>query len=234
MLGMRALLARWRTHRWFRPLYRTVAVAAVASVLAVAGSVTWVHVAAHGHVYSVADVPPAPVALVLGDLVEPDGTPSPFLAARLEIAARLYRQGTVSALLVSGDNSRPDYDEPDVMRAWLVSHDVPPVKVVADYAGFDTYDSCVRARKVFGADRVIIVSQSYHLPRAIAVCRRVGVVADGVGDDSVASDHLAWDRAWAREQVADVKAVWDTTTGRNPVFLGPREPGIPAALAAPR
>ncbi len=195
-------------------------------------SVTWVRVEARGHVYGVADVPPAPVALVLGDLVEPDGQPSSFLLARLRIADRLYASGKVRAILVSGDNSRPDYDEPDVMRQWLVANGVPAVAVVADYAGFDTYDSCVRARKVFGVRRLIVVSQTYHLPRAIAVCRREGVVADGVGDDSVAGQRLTWWRATLREQFADVKAVWDTVTGRRPVFLGPKVDGIQVALAA--
>lgn len=179
-------------------------------------------------------MPPAPVALVLGAEVYPDGQPSAFLLARLGLAKRLYDTGKVQALLVSGDNGRPDYDEPDVMRQWLIDHGVPPVKVVADYAGFDTYDSCVRANKIFGVRQVIIVSQSFHLPRAITICRHEGVVATGVGDSSVASDHLAWWHSVIREQFADVKAAWDVTTGRRPVFLGAHEPGIDNALAASR
>jgi vancomycin permeability regulator SanA len=146
--------------RWVRRGAGTVAVFSIFAVLATAASVIWAHIAAHGHVYSAADVPAAPVALVLGDLVDADGKPSPFLLARLQLAQRLYDTGKVRALLVSGDNSRPDYDEPDVMRAWLVDHGVPAVAVVADYAGFDTYDSCVRAGKIFGVHRAIVVSHT--------------------------------------------------------------------------
>lgn len=201
-------------------------------ILILVGSISWVRVEASGHTYTVADVPPAPVGLVLGDLVDADGKPSPFLLARLRLAQRLYAAGKVKALLVSGDNSRPDYDEPDVMRRWLIAHGVPAIAVVADYAGFDTYDSCVRARKIFGVRRAIIVSQTFHLPRAITVCRREGVVADGVGDASVSARRLAWWRATVREQFADVKALWDTETGRSPVFLGPKVDSLQVALAA--
>jgi vancomycin permeability regulator SanA len=167
---------------------------------------------------------------VLGAQVDPSGAPSRFLAARLALAERLYAGGKVRAVLVSGDFGQPTYDEPDVMRAWLVGHGVPADKVVADYAGFDTYDSCVRARRVFGVRRVIVVTQSFHLPRAVALCRAVGVRADGVGDDSMRALRWLWTRGAVREQGACVKAGWDVATGREPVFLGSHEPGLDRAL----
>src|SRR5207302_191038 len=144
--------------------------------------------------------PAAPVALVLGALVSPDGTPSDFLVARLALAQRLYATGKVKVLLVSGDHSRPDYDEPDTMRTWLVSHGVPARKVVVDYAGFDTYDSCARANRIFGVHRAIVVTQTYHLDRSVSLCRALGIDADGVGDASVRGEWFSWWRASLREQ----------------------------------
>jgi vancomycin permeability regulator SanA len=196
----------------------------------IVGSGLWVREAAADHVYDVSSVPAAPVALVLGAQVYPDGTPSPFLAARLDLAKRLFDAGTVRALLVSGDHGRLEYDEPGAMRRWLVERGVPAEKVVEDHAGFDTYDSCVRARKVFGVRAAVVVTQSFHVPRAVALCRKVGIAAVGVGDDSVRRYESIWWRASLREYGAGVKATIDVATGRDPVFLGPREPGVDDAL----
>ncbi|MEN3303888.1 MAG: hypothetical protein V7603_90 [Micromonosporaceae bacterium] len=196
----------------------------------VTACVGWVDRAAHGHIYPLADVPPAPVALVLGAQVYDSGQPSPFLANRLDLARRLYEMGKVRAILVSGDHGRPDYDEPDAMRAWLVAHGVPERKVVADYAGFDTYDSCARARRIFGVTRAIVVTQNYHLARAVSLCRHLGVDTDGVGDGAAGHDWLTWWRATAREQGACVKAVYDLSVRRSPVYLGRHETGVEDAL----
>jgi vancomycin permeability regulator SanA len=185
---------------------------------------------ARGHLYSATDVPPAPVALVLGALVRPDGTPSSFLTARLELARRLFDAGKVRVLLVSGDHTRPDYDEPGTMRDWLVAHGVPARRVVVDYAGVDTYDSCARANRIFGVRQAIVVTQTYHLDRAVTLCRHLGIDATGVGDDSVRDRWFSWWRASLRERGACVKAVVDLATGRDPEFLGPSENGVRDAL----
>jgi vancomycin permeability regulator SanA len=173
----------------------------------VGSSVWYVHDAASGRVYSAQDVPPAPVALVLGALVEPDGVPSDFLVARLALAQRLYDTGKVHELLVSGDR-RPGYDEPDTMHDWLVAHGVPADRIMVDGGGVDTYQSCLRAGRVFGVHQVIVVSQTYHLDRSVTLCRHLGVDATAVGDDSVRGrDRFSWWRATVREWGADVKAV---------------------------
>jgi vancomycin permeability regulator SanA len=194
-------------------LRRVLTVAGAAAVVAVAvigGSVAWLRVQAAGHVYSAAEVPDAPVALVLGKLVSPDGTPSPLLRARLELAERLYEDGRVSGILVSGDGgSRPGYDEVGAMRRWLIDRGVPADAITSDPRGFDTFDSCTRARRVFGVERAIVVTQSYHLPRAVALCRHAGIDAFGVGDDTDAGDRWGWWLGVAREQPASVLAVWD-------------------------
>ena len=207
-------------------------VAMVVGSVVVAGSDWWIERGARGHVYDAADVPAAPVALVLGALVYPDNTPSDFLTARLVLALHLYQTGKVKALLVSGDHSRPDYDEPDTMRSWLRAHGVPDRQVVVDYAGFDTYDSCARAGRIFGVHRLIVVTQTFHLDRAVSLCRSMGLDADGVGDSTTQRQWFSWWRASLREQGACVKAVLDLATRRDPVFLGPHEPGIDNALSS--
>ncbi|MEU5942775.1 ElyC/SanA/YdcF family protein [Micromonospora sp. NPDC047548] len=193
-------------------------------------SVAWIRGGADGHIYSEAGVPDAPVALVLGTKVGADGTPSPFLAARLEIAQRLFDGGKVRAILVSGDNMNADYNEPDAMLRWLVDRGVPAQKVVLDHAGFDTYDSCARAKRIFGVTRATVVTQSFHLPRAVALCRRLGIDANGVGDETAKRYARQWWISSTREHGACVKAALDLLTGRDPVHLGRRETGIDDAL----
>jgi vancomycin permeability regulator SanA len=176
----------------------------------VGGSAGWVGATTASSIYSAEAVPAAPVALVLGKLVYPDGTPSPLLRSRLELARRLYRMGKVRAILVSGDGgSRPGYDEVTPMGRWLIEHGVPARRIVRDPAGFDTYASCTRAASVFGVSRAIVVTNSYHLPRAVALCRHSGIDALGVGDETGRSDWWSWWTGAAREQPATVFAVYD-------------------------
>jgi vancomycin permeability regulator SanA len=225
---------RWwrgpRLRRWLRRVaWLAVAGVLVGSVTVVA-SVVWVRSGADGHIFTERDVPAAPVALVLGAQVDPDGQPSPFLAARLDLARRLFLTGKVRVLLVSGDNMNFDYDEPDAMRGWLIGHGVPESKVVRDYAGFDTYDSCDRAIRIFGVHQAIVVTQSYHVPRAVMLCRRLGIDASGVGDESVKQYRGPWLQSSIREYGACVKAVFDVVSGRDPVYLGRHETGVEDAL----
>jgi vancomycin permeability regulator SanA len=215
---------------WFRRSVVAGALGAAAAVLTMATGDLWVRAEARGHVFSVADVPAAPVALVLGAQVYDDGNPSPFLAARLELARQLLAAGKVRAILVSGDHREWAYNEPGAMFQWLVDRGVPSQRIVLDHAGFDTYDSCARAREVFGVSAAIVVTQSYHIDRAVALCRQLGVTASGVGDDSVKIYREPWRNSVVRERGAVVKAVADVVSGRDPVFLGPREPGVEAAL----
>jgi vancomycin permeability regulator SanA len=214
---------------WHR-LARAALVAAIVGSSTVVASMLWVRISADAHIYTEQSVPPAPVALVLGAQVNPGGDPSPFLAARLDLARRLLETGKVRVLLVSGDNSRPDYDEPSAMRAWLIAHGVPDRKIVRDYAGFDTYDSCARAIRIFGVRRAIVVTQAYHLPRAVTLCRSLGIDADGVGDVSMRPFHGPWLQGSFRESGACLKAWYDVVSGRDPVYLGRHETGVEDAL----
>lgn len=204
--------------------------AAVVVLLATvtAASNIWVRASTSAHRFGLADAPEAPVALVLGAGLRPDGTPSPALRARLDDAAALYQKGTVQVLLVSGDNGTTDHDEPTAMRDYLVTQGVPTSKVVLDYAGFSTWDSCVRAREVFGVGRVLVVTQEFHLPRAVFLCRHAGLDADGAAGEHPDVDLTSFA---LREIPADVKAAWSAIAHPSPQYLGPHETGVDDALA---
>jgi len=159
-------------------------------------------------------LPAVPVALVLGAEVYADGRPSSFLRARLDLAVELYRRGLVEQVLVSGDGRSRFYDETGGMRAYLLLHGVPATALVLDPAGLDTYDSCLRARDVFGVRKLVVVSQSYHLPRALVICRALGLDAWGVGDDTVRSHPRVWAHGTRRELAANVKLVLDLISQR--------------------
>ncbi|WP_141204834.1 SanA/YdcF family protein [Streptomyces griseorubiginosus] len=192
---------------------------------------TWLYVSTAGRLGTTADAPRTDVAVVFGAGLW-DGEPSPYLAHRLDAAAALYRDGRIKAVLVSGDNSREDYDEPDAMRAYLTRHGVPDTRIVSDYAGFDTWDSCVRARKIFGVERAVLISQDFHIRRAVALCEAAGVSSYGVG---VSAKHdVTWYYGGSREILAASKAALDVVFRPDPRFLGPKEPGVTNALASAR
>ncbi|MFE7751457.1 vancomycin high temperature exclusion protein [Streptomyces sp. NPDC057428] len=189
---------------------------------------TWLHTSADARVRTAADAPAAQVAVVFGAGLW-QGRPSPYLAHRLDAAAELYRSGKVRVVLVTGDNSRVEYDEPDAMRRYLTARGVPGARIVSDYAGFDTWDSCVRAKRIFGVDRAVLVSQGFHIRRAIALCRSAGIDVYGVGVDDV--HDVTWYYGGTREVFAAGKALLDAVFEPDPHFLGPREPGVTEALA---
>jgi vancomycin permeability regulator SanA len=117
------------------------------------------------------------------------------------------------------------------MVNYLVDHGIPADQIVADYAGFDTYGTCYRAKHIFGIDQAILVSQTYHLPRAVTTCRLLGVDATGVGDDTVKqSTHDLWVNYTLREIPANAKMMLDLVTGRKPV-LGKYETSVDDALS---
>ena len=219
-----------RLPRLVRLALAALLAAALLAVGVVGGSWLWVRRAAADAVHTVSAAPAAPVGLVLGAGLTGPGEPTPFLAARLDVAAQLYRSGAIKVILVSGDNRTADYNEPDAMRSYLVARrGVPAAAVVADYAGRDTYDSCVRARRIFGVEQALVISQGYHVPRAVAICRAVGLDARGVGDWSMELYGDVWRSGEQRELLANVKAVVDVLTARDPV-LGAVEPGVNDAL----
>ena len=202
-----------------RPL-RILAWSALAILLVIVACNCWLLSANHPRIFSAGtDVPVRAVALVLGTSPRVGRWANPFFEGRMDAAAQLWRGGKVRHLLVSGDNSRPDYDEPTAMRDALIARGVPTRSITLDYAGFRTLDSLVRAREVFGLREAIIVTDGWHQPRAIFLAAAAGLDALGVS-----SAELPWSmsgKTRIREWLSRVKAVADVCVLRTkPKFLG--------------
>ncbi|CAL9424277.1 hypothetical protein SUDANB121_01935 [Nocardiopsis dassonvillei] len=221
-----------------RPRRRRGRLLLLLSVLALAAAFApfaWVVAGTAEHRHgTAAEVPGRPVALVLGAGVREDGLPTRLLARRLELAAELYFSGRVEVLLVTGDNSVEHYNETDTMRDHLVAAGVPADRVVGDYAGFSTWESCVRAREVFGVTEATVVTQDFHLPRAVRLCRAAGIDAVGVADAAAGERATATAYGWAREVPAAVAALGTVLLRPDPTFLGRYETAVDDALAAAR
>lgn len=135
------------------------------------------------HTKDINTVESAPVAIVLGAAVLRDKTMSPVLADRAQSALELYQAGKVSKILVSGASRTVENDEVSPVRRFLIAQGVLPQDVFLDHAGFTTYDTMYRARHIFDVDRAIIVTQSFHLPRAIVIAKTLGIDAQGFSAD---------------------------------------------------
>jgi vancomycin permeability regulator SanA len=210
--ALRSVLLTRRGQRW---AFRVMAASALLALLPSA----WLYVEEGQRLRTVADAPSEPVAVVFGAGLD-QGVPSPYLAHRLDAALALYRAGKVQALLVTGDNGRTEYDETDAMRTYLVQHGVPADRVVRDYAGFDTWDSCSRAHRIFGVDRALLVTQGFHIRRALGMCRAAGVDAYGIGVDE--PHDATWYYGGVRELPAAGEAVLDAVLKPDPSLLGPK------------
>lgn len=221
VVGMRVRLRERRTQR------RVFQVTTLLCSLALAPS-AWLWIAAGDRVGTVESAPSAPVAVVFGAGLD-QGKPSPYLEHRLTAALDLYREGKVQAILVTGDNGRVSYDEPDAMYRYLTEHGVPQEKVVRDYAGFDTWDSCTRAHRIFGVDRAVLVSQDFHVRRALALCEAAGIRSYAVGVPEL--HDATWLYGGLREIAGAGKAAVNAWLRPDPALLGPKEDGIPKALA---
>jgi len=180
--------------------------------------------AADGRVFQTVEaVPNYDVALILGtSKYVHGGRTNLFYTPRIEAAAALYRQGKVRGLLVSGDNSRASYDEPTQMKEDLIALGVPAAHITCDFAGFSTLDSVIRAGKVFQQTSFLVVSQAFHVERAIFLAQAQGYQVDGL---AVRSPSGYWStKVRLREVLARAKAMMDTKVFRTrPHFLGPVE-----------
>ncbi len=156
--------------------------------------------------------------LVLGAGVREDGTPSHMLEDRLLTGIALYEAGAAPKLLMSGDHGRAEYDEVNCMKDFAKAKGVPSEDIFMDHAGFSTYDSLCRAKEVFGAERVIIVSQKYHLYRALYVAESLGLEAVGVPADLRV--YRGQSMREVRELLARAKDFVYTLVGAEPVVLG--------------
>jgi SanA protein len=169
---------------------------------------------------SAEDAPKAKVAIVLGARVLPSGNPSDMLADRLDTGVALYKAGKVQKLLLSGDHGQTTYDEVNAMRKYCLARGVADQDIFMDHAGFDTYDTMYRARDVFQVTDCLVVTQSFHLPRAVYTARALGLDATGVSAD-LHSYPNEW-RFASREWPARVKAFFQLhVLHSQPKYLGP-------------
>lgn len=156
--------------------------------------------------------------IVLGAGVKPDGTMSNLLYERTLCGAELYLAGASERLLLSGDHSRVDYNEVGAMKEYMVSRGIAPNVVFTDHAGFDTYDTMYRAKEIFKAKRVIVVTQGFHLSRAVFIANALGLEAYGVDcDTGVYGKNIMND---LREIAARPKYVLDAIFKPEPYYLG--------------
>ena len=179
---------------------------------------------ASSETFSRDNAPAKRVAIVFGAEVKRDGTPSTVLRDRVETAVALYKSGKVEKLLMSGDNRFVNYNEPESMRQYALKLGVLDSDIVLDYAGRRTYDTCYRAKEIFGVNSSILVTQGFHLPRALFLCNAFGINAVGVNADNyyyLKRLRLFWN---TRELLASVQSVLDVYLLKPLPVLGKPEP----------
>jgi SanA protein len=194
-----------------------------ATILFVGGNLFIVWQGSRHRVAGPSEAPNAEVAIVLGAKVWPGGTPSNMLEDRLLTGVELYRRGKVGKLLLSGDHGQVGYDEVNAMRTFVLDRGVPPEDVFMDHAGFSTYDTMYRARDVFQVRDALVVTQGFHLDRAVYTARALGLNATGVPADLRPYQNEG--RFAARDWVARCKALVQLhVLHSKPRFLGPPIP----------
>ncbi len=197
---------------------------AIVTVVLLSGLRLWVERKFRADVYhQVEDTPSRPVALVLGAGLWADGSLTPVLADRVATAADLYHADRIDKLLLSGDNRFVDYNEPQAMREYALRLGVPDEDIVLDYAGRRTYDSCYRARAIFGVDRVVLVTQRFHVARSLYLCDALGLDAVAILADrrQYTLRRYRWE---VREYLALALAWWDVNVRHPTPILGERLP----------
>jgi SanA protein len=166
----------------------------------------------------------APVAIVFGAGLYRNGMPMPVLSDRVATAVELYQEGIVQKLILSGDNRFPDYNEPEGMRRLALQLGAPDSALVLDYAGRRTYDTCYRARFIFGVKKAILVTQEFHLPRAVYLCDQMGIDSVGMIADRQPYRFSSLAQWNLREVAADFFAILETQITHPQPVLGPMEP----------
>jgi SanA protein len=193
--------------------------AMAATVLVVVGLLIYLDIRKQGvPVYhTIGEVPEAPVAIVFGA-----GIGSAVLADRVKTAVDLYKSGKVRKILMTGDNSHVDYNEPNAMRSLAVASGVANADIACDCAGFRTYDSLYRARNIFDVTQAVLVTQAFHQPRAIYIAKHLGISV--VGIDAARQSYGIEQCFFELREVVATEAAWlDVFTRRKPKFLGKKE-----------
>jgi vancomycin permeability regulator SanA len=214
----------WRRPRWLILLFVVLLVSALFLPYG------WIRLAAGGHLHAPAAAPTADVAIVFGAQLS-GGRPMAVLAGRLRTAAELVAAGKARVLLISGDAAGDSGDEIAAMTEFLLASGVDRARIVADPYGLDTYETCARAGSVYGVTRALLVTQDFHLRRAVTLCRDQGIDAEGVyaSCDQCPAD-IVRRNAW-RDVFAGPKAAWEAFWDADPAVASPPDPAVRDALA---
>jgi SanA protein len=210
--------------RIFKWIWRTLLIAGGVTMLGLLLPRLFTSIYSWGRIDSVDDAPSDRVAIIFGAGLRRDGTPTAVLRDRVETGVQLYFDGNVEKLLMSGDNSLVEYNEPEAMRQYALDLGVPEQDIVMDYAGRRTYDTCYRAKSIFELESAILVTQKFHLPRALFLCNVLGVEATGVeaaNNYYLKRSLLFWN---VREQFATFTAFMDVYINKPVLILGQPEP----------
>lgn len=209
---------------FFRIIVRTLLFTAVAGLLGLLLPRLFTEIYAWNKLFPVDEAPRERVAIIFGAGLRRDGTPTTVLRDRVETGASLYFSGKAEKLLMSGDSQTEYYNEPEAMRQYAISLGVPDDAIVMDFAGKRTYDTCYRAKAVFGVESTLLVTQRFHLPRAVFLCNALGVEAVGVE----ANNRNYWRRSlifWnIREQFATFTAFVDIFVDKPTPIIGQVQP----------
>jgi len=211
-------------------LLRIVLYALAGFFLAIGLARLYVELIAAPKIFQLDQPPQAKVAIVYGAGLYRDGSPTPVLRDRVATAAALYFEGRVEKILMSGDNRFEYYNEPGAMKEYAVQLGVPSDAIVLDFVGRRTYDTCYRAKAIFGLDEAVLVTQRFHLPRAIFTCNSLGLHATGVEADRrtyLRRSQFSW---LVREVFATSVALWEVWVSHPTPVLGNPEPIFPGEI----
>ena len=194
----------------------------ISLLLIIAGAEAYTNYLANDHCHrQITDCRAGDVGLVLGCSKRfSSGLPSLYFTGRMEAAAKLWKSGKLRCIIVSGDNREKYYNEPRDMKNALVKLGVPKDKIVCDFAGLRTYDSVLRAQRIFGAEKITIISQGYHAKRAVATARHMGIDAEAFCAARIPFNRLTLLRQFMRERAARVAMVFDLLIGAEPRHMG--------------
>ncbi|VYU55805.1 SanA protein [Clostridium tertium] len=172
------------------------------------------------YIYNIEDIPKGnDTIIVLGAGVRSDGSPSDILADRLETSLEVYNEGVADSFILSGDHGREDYNEVGAMKDYILDSNIDESIIFMDHAGFSTYDTMYRAKEIFKVKSAVIVTNEYHLPRALYIARKLGIDAYGVKSDKRA--YQLMDNYRKREMLAKLKDfVYVNIIKPEPKFLG--------------
>jgi SanA protein len=182
-----------------------------------------VHLKSKKHIYSnITDVPSCYTGIVLGAMVSHSGELSYILKDRVDAAIDLYKVNKIQRFLLSGDHGLTNYDEVNSMKIYLLEKGIDTCDIFLDHAGFDTYSSLTRAKEIFQVKNAIIISQRFHLPRAVYIARKKGINAHGFIADRQEYPSIKF--LIKRERLANIKAYFEILFHKNPKFLGDKIP----------